>query len=1105
MLQDTVRRFSILFVIILATALSQATLPSVLAESPAKSPANTALVPVTKLEKDSYDWFERHAAILKIKDRIDPQVVMIGDSITHFWSGEPKANLRNGPRAWQDCFGRRRVLNLGYGWDRTQNVLWRLEHGEFDGLHPAYVVINIGTNNFATTANFKANTPAQVAEAIEAICRIVQAKSPTTHIILMGVFPRGRKPDDPVRATIAELNRRLAKLGEEPGIKFLDIGPRFLQPDGEIPQTLMYDFCHPSEQGYSIWAKALKPLFKDVLNLRCEYRVDPDDIDVRKPRLSWQVDSDRRDWRQTAYRVIVASTPELLAKDEGDLWDSGRVASEQSTQVEYAGKPLQSRTSCYWKVRVWDNDSKVSDWSETARWSMGLLEPGDWQAKWIRSPDAAAAAESKSKSVPITSPWMRKTFELDAKPQRARAYVNSMGYHELYVNGKKIGADVLSPAVSDFSKRSFYVAHDITPYLRKGRNCLALWLGQGWHSSGVTGVAQPGPVVRAQFDICTDGKTARILTDETWKTRASSRSLLGKWYWNDFGGERYDARLDDEKWNLAECDAADWQSVEIATPPATRTESQPCPPNRIGRRLPAVKCDEWGKGRWYVLDFGTNLSGWLRMRMPAMPAGQTVRIHYADAIYASAEPEDTPAGKLAVTMSDKLFEYDGGKARAQTHNHVDEFISAGRAGEEFCSKFNYHGFRYAIIEGLPAKPSLDDAEALLIESDLAQAGSFACSDELLNRIYQFNMWTLRCLDLGGYLVDCPHRERVGYGDGQVSIESCLMNFWMPNFYQKWLDDWLDAQDPKTGDIPHTAPHMPGGGGPGWGGAAAAMAWRTYLYYGDRRVLEKSYDSLRRYVDFLESRCKDNILRTYGGKWDFIGDWVPPGHGMDSDDWELGRASEIFNNCYRVYLWDLLEKTASALGREDETRRCRAKLDEIRPLIHKEFFDPARMTYVLDGQTYRCFPLYAGVAPDTQRKAVCKALENNIVVQRKGHLDTGMLGTYFLIQYLQQADRNDLIYTIVAQKTYPGWGYMLDRGATTMWEQWNGYYSRIHSCFTSIGGWFNQGIAGIQPDPAAPGFKRVVIKPAIVGDLTWAKAHPRRSLRPHRKQLAARWR
>lgn len=253
-------RCRVLPAITAAAVLVLNTLPAVLAESP----ANAAIVPVPKLENDSYDWYARHEAVLKVKDQVNPEIVMIGDSITHFWAGPPEARIQRGPRAWKGLFGQRRVLNLGFGWDRTQNVLWRLDHGEFDGLRPRYVVINIGTNNFSATSHARANTPAEVAEGVRAVCTRIHAKSPASRIILMGVLPRGAKADDPFRSKILELNKLLAEVGKTPGVTVLDIGQRFLLPNGELPRKLMSDFCHPTEEGYAIWASALKPLLQDA-------------------------------------------------------------------------------------------------------------------------------------------------------------------------------------------------------------------------------------------------------------------------------------------------------------------------------------------------------------------------------------------------------------------------------------------------------------------------------------------------------------------------------------------------------------------------------------------------------------------------------------------------------------------------------------------------------------------------------------------------------------------------------------------------------------------------------------------------------------------------
>ena len=822
--------------------------------------------------------------------------------------------------------------------------------------------------------------------------------------------------------------------------------------------------------------------------LRCECAVDPLGIDVARPRLSWIVkatDPGSRGQMQMAYQILVADDSAAIEQDKGNCWDTGKVESDETVHIEYAGTPLRSSGQYWWKARVWDKAGQASPWSKPQRWSMGLLKPDEWRAKWIRFPQepapAAAASQPVHRETLAPSPWLRKSFSLEAAPRRAMAYVNVLGYFELYVNGQKVGSDVLSPAVSDYQARSFYVTYDIAPLLRKGPNCIGLWLGRGWHVAGQSGVKASGPVARFHCDILTDNKNLDVISDETWKCAPSPYATLGPWQWDQYGGERYDARLENAAWNTAEFDDRAWTAVQVVAPPASRCESQRCPLNRIGRRIPAVSCSDLGGGRVEV-DFGTNLAGWLRMRLPLLPAGHRVAIHYADQRYASAAPEKLPPG-VTYHTSDETFDSAKGKVRYQTFHHADEFLSAGRPGETFCSKFNYHGFRYAVIEGLPTTPDAKDFEALLIESDLEPTGQFTCSNELLNRIRDLNLWTVRCLNLGGYMVDCPHRERLGYGDGQVSAETCLMNFWMPNFYAKWLGDWRDGQNPKNGSLRAVAPRdIPGGEPPGWGGTMAAIAWRTYLYYGDRRLLEQYHEPMRRYVDFLESRCVDGILRASGGQWDFLGDWVPPGRGMDTLNWPSARANEFFNNCYRVYLWELLEKSAAALGRDDEVQRCRAKLDQIRPLIHRAFYDPDKHSYGFDEQAYQCFPLLTGVTPPAEREAVMRTLQDGILIRRGGHLDSGMLGTYFLIQYLSAAGRDDLLYTIVNQKTYPGWGHMLQRGATTMWEQWNGYYSQIHSCYTSIAGWFHNDLAGIQPDAAAPGFKKIVLRPAVVGDL-----------------------
>jgi alpha-L-rhamnosidase len=774
--------------------------------------------------------------------------------------------------------------------------------------------------------------------------------------------------------------------------------------------------------------------------------------------------------RQNAYQILVASTSDLLALDKGDVWDSGKVISSQSMHVSVFGKdrsPLGSGQTCYWKVRIWDAAGHPSSWSKPALWTEGLLQTGDWHGAFITADDGIP---------PDASVWLRKEFVLSGKPLAAWAYVNLIGYGELYVNGHKIGADVLTPAVSDYNNAVPYVTYDIAPFLKPGKNCLGLWLGRGW-ATKMPGLKRPAPAVRLQCSLAgaeAEGKS-EIVTDATWKVSPSTYRTLGSQSWGDFGGESYDARLEKPGWNLPGLDDSAWapaQVLALNVPPAI---GQIAPLNRLNPPIPAQTVTDLGEN-CYEIDFGTDLSGWLQLQIPAMPSGQKVDMAYADKRAPVGTPQTDWPAAMGARRQPPAWNY-------QDFNQHDEYISNGKPGV-FSSKFNYHGFRYVLVKGLPAPPEVSTACARLVDSNVETTGNFACSNPFLNQIHAIDVWTARCLNLGGYMVDCPHRERMGYGDGQVEIETCLYNFDDAAFYAKWLGDWKAA---NPGEFTHTAPMWGGGGGPGWGGCLAALTWRLYLFTGDPAFLEANLDGMRNYLNRIEARCENNVLRKYGTQWDFIGDWVAPGRGMDTNNWPDATCEELFNNCYRVYLWELQENAAQALGKTDEAALCQKKLETIRPLIHAAFYHSDTHEYVNDKQTYQVMPLTTDVVPPSEHDAVLKNLVDLIQVKNNGHLDTGSLGTYFLVQYLQEIGRNDLVYTIVDQKTYPGWGFMAEQGATTLWEQWNGYYSHIHSCFLSLDGWFYQGLAGIRPDPTAPGFQKFILQPAIVGDLTWMKA------------------
>jgi len=802
-----------------------------------------------------------------------------------------------------------------------------------------------------------------------------------------------------------------------------------------------------------------------VEGLRCEYLANPLGIDVERPRLSWVSTRSERGWRQTAYRILAASSPRNLGKDAGDLWDSGKVDSDQSTWVTYAGRPLAPGQRVYWKVRVWDGAYRPSPWSGPAMWSMGLRS-ADWRARWIGEARPSGAREG----APLPFPWLRKTVTLAGKPSQATAYVNALGYFELYINGKKVSDDVLSPAVGDYSKRNLYVTYDVTDYLVPGKNVVALWLGRGWYVRGHPGVIHDGPLVRAQVDITAPGgHSAQVITDDSWKLRESPLTPLGRGTaFGDYGGERYDSRLEATDWNSLELDDSTWKTAAVFDPPPAITAAQMVEPNRIMETIPAVKVEAFPAGG-YLIDMGRDFTGWLAFRIPGgLPAGTTVKLEYADAMRSGA---------------------------LQTLNQRDEVVTSG-APLVFRSRFNYHGFRYVRATGLDRAPAVQDAMGYLIRTAYDRAGEFVSSNDLMNRIYQLVTWTYASLSLGGYVVDCPTRERLGYGgDAGTSLETGMFNFSTGGLYDRWLSNWRDAQQPESGALPHTAPNYQdqGGGSPMWGDFVVTLPWQMYLQYGDKRVLETNYPMIRKWLGYLQSETVGNVLESHKTfamrmqQWNFLGDWVTPYPvgGINGDRGDP-RSAQLINSLHYLYAVRIAAKMAATLGKSGDAALYQSLSADIARALHQKFYDPANASYATGETPYLAFPLLAQVVPPELRKAVADNLERTIRVKNAGHLDSGMHGTYFLLKYLMEADRNDLIYLMTSQTDFPGWGYMLAQGATTTWEDWRGRMSNIHDTLISIGSWFIQGIGGIRIDPAAPGFQHFLIEPALVGDLTFAR-------------------
>jgi len=807
--------------------------------------------------------------------------------------------------------------------------------------------------------------------------------------------------------------------------------------------------------------------------LRTEYLTNPLGLDVIQPRLGWQVAAvtpEKRALSQTAYHVRVASSPERLRDGPADLWDSAEIVSADSTHIAYAGKALTSRQSCYWSVRIRNQQGEWSDWSAPASWTMGLLNAADWTAQWIGTGESGSPVKvTTDKPGPdnqLRDPWFRRSFTLPGKVARASISVASVGYHELYVNGRKVGDAVLAPSVTDNSKRARYVTYDIAAFLQPGENVMGLWLGTSWSifPRFQTTMKPAAPIVIAQADLdLADGSRRRIATDAAWKFHPSPSRLLGTWDFRNYGGELYDANFELPGWAAPGLDEAAWKFAVVVSP-ELKLSADKVEPNRPVTELRPVAVTEPEPGV-YRVDFGRNFAGWIEAAVKGSP-GQRIDFDFS-------ERADAP----------------------MTHQLHSAYVLGPTGAGTFRNRFNYSSGRWMTIRGLKKPPAPSDFRGWLVRTDFVRASSFESSSPLLNNIAATTLWTLENLSLGGYIVDCPQRERMGYGgDAHATTTTALMNYRTEAMFTKWAEDWRDAQGSNqhgaatSGDLPYTAPTYWGGGGPAWSGYCVHLPWEVHRLTGDRRILEDNFDTIARWLEFLETKSEADLLRRWGGTWDFLGDWLWPGaKGVNGDT----RETLFFNNCYWIYNLTTAARIARVLDRGAEAGKWSRRADEIRRAVHAEFFNPADASYVNGFQAYLAAALLTDVPPPALRPAVWQRLEHEILQVRQGHIHAGITGGALLFKTLMEAQRNDLLHSMVSQPDYPGWGYMLQNDATTIWEAWeNTGHSRLHSSYLFVGAWFINNVLGIQPDPDAPGFRHFIIHPGPIDQpgLTWAKGH-----------------
>ena len=798
----------------------------------------------------------------------------------------------------------------------------------------------------------------------------------------------------------------------------------------------------------------------EVSSLRCENLINPLGIDILTPQLSWQLTSNKRNQKQIAYQILVSDNKDAILENKGNFWNSGKVLSDETANIPYSGKALQTGSRLFWKVRVWDSSGTFSAWSSVAWWEMGYLKSSFWKAKWIgrgddQYPDSA-----------LTGPaaYLRKLFDTKGKILSARIRVSGLGFYELYLNGSKVGDQVLAPAQTNYDTRKLqkliyyhddqsrqrvlYNTFDVTNQLRSGNNVIGMILGNGWYNQrdriaeGCMWYSTPRLILQLEIAYL-DGRKQLVISDKNWKV--STGPILHN---GIFTGELYDASKEIVDWNNIGFNDMSWPNALEVRAPTGHLESQLAPFDKVVRTIRPVFIHRDDQGIC-LYDAGEMIAGWVQIRMHGQK-GDTIRIRHIEEL--------------------------GGD-----YHQIDTYNMKGAGDEVYEPRFTWHAFRQIEITGLKYKPEDSDLLVKVVHTDVSPVGSFECSNSLFNKIFE-NYCRTQLENLHGCISsDCPHRERLGYtGDGQVAIEPAILSFDMTRFYQKWFLDMEDARNHKTGYVPHTVPFGGGGGGPAWGSAFVIMPWIYYQNYGDKNVLKMHYDGMKQWIGYLGSRCDSSgiVVREEPKGW-CLGDWATPE--------KIRLSPELVNTCYYFYGADLMAKIAGVLGYSNDREHYTALALSIKSNFNKRFFMSETGEYSDGKQGANIFPMAFGMTDEKDGPRVFANIVKHL--QEKGnHFDTGILGTPLLLKVLTSNGRADLAYTVMNQKDFPGYGnYILGKNATTIWENWDGKSSHSHPMYGSVVAWFFNILAGIAPDPSFPGWRRFIVNPFTENELMYAKA------------------
>jgi alpha-L-rhamnosidase len=791
------------------------------------------------------------------------------------------------------------------------------------------------------------------------------------------------------------------------------------------------------------------------IKLRTEYRDNPLGIDSARPRFYWQSSDPRPGARQTRYRLVV-----------DDLWDSGVVDSDASIHIEYAGPALRSRQRATWRVMTWDQDGVASAWSEPATFETALLDAADWQARWIAAPIVGG---------PYTSPpppLLRKPFNAARAVTQARLYITALGLYDCEINGVRVGDQLFAPGRTEYARRLYYNVHDVTALINTGKNAIGVSLGDGWYCGHLHSDPRQTygdrPKLLAQLELTfADGSRQLVCTDSSWRSGEgavrSSDMLMG---------EDVDARLGVDGWTLPEFDDSTWRSALLCETPPCALQAAPHPPIRVQQVIrPVGPPVASANKRRHIFDLGQNMVGHVRLRVRDAKRGHTLSLRHVEMLDEHGKPYTTALRSARAT---------------------DHYTARGDAVESFEPKYTFHGFRYVEVRDYPGRnPTADDLEGIVVHSDCEPAGTFECSDHMINQLQRNIVWSQR----GNFLdipTDCPQRdERLGWtGDAQVFIRTAAFNMNIATFFAKWLADMADTQalhgDGRIHSVVPGVTSIHHEGGPAWSDAAVICPWVLYQCYGDRRTLETCWPMMSWFMKWLADDCGPSLIRCdETKKWKGYGDWL---------NQDAVTPPDLIGTAFYAYCADLMSRMASVLSREDESKQYRDLFGRVRAAFRGRFMEAGRSK--IKTQTAHILALHMNLAEPAERAGIEAELVADIA-SRQTHLSTGFVGTPYLNHVLSAAGRDDVAFALLMQKTFPSWLFPITHGATTMWERWDGWTpekgfndagmnSYNHYAFGAVGEWIYKTIGGIDLDHDRPAYKHIHFRPTPGGGITWAR-------------------